>query len=200
MTATKKKVIIALASLILVMVAAVVAVVAVFAARNVTVNSGYQISYTALHVKANVSGTYQVQNSVSPTSLSPATLSFTGEEATDGTENVKSFTGVTVTLTAENQYVDFVYTISNGNLNAATVALASNPDAGNDNLTYTYTVKVGDAAATPVTVNTENFVLVNNLPINTDAVISVHIAMDSPDANVAANGTFSFILTAINAA
>ena len=85
MTATRKKVVVAFSSLAFVLVAAMVAVVAVFAARNVTVKSGYQISYTALRVKATVSGTYQVKNDESPTSLSPATLSFTGTEATNGT-------------------------------------------------------------------------------------------------------------------
>ena len=117
MTATRKKVVVAFSSLAFVIVAAMVAVVAVFAARNVTVQSGYQISYTALHVKATVSGTYQVENDASPTSLSPATLSFTGEEATNGTANVKSFTSVTATLTETNDSVDFVYTIANGDKN-----------------------------------------------------------------------------------
>lgn len=199
MSATRKKIIIAFSSLAAVIVAAVVAVVAVFAARNVTINSGYTISYTALHVKATVSGTYQVQNSGSATALSPATLSFTGSEATDGTENVKSFTNVTVTLSETNQYVDFVYTIANGDLNAASVVLASNPDTNNDNLTYSYTVKVGDAAAESKTVNTENFVLVSSLAINTTAIVTVRITMDDPDTNVNASGSFAFILTALSA-
>lgn len=198
MTATRKKVVVAFSSLAFVLVAAMVAVVAVFAARNVTVRSGYQISYTALHVKATVSGTYQVKNDESPTSLSPATLSFTGNEATNGTENVKSFTGVTVTLTETNNSVDFVYTIANGDLNACSIAIASNPDNANDNLTYSYTVKVGSGEAQVKNVNTENFVLVDSLAINTNATITVHIQMDNPDENVNASGEFAFVLTALS--
>lgn len=198
MTATRKKVVVAFSSLAFVIVAAMVAVVAVFAARNVTVRSGYQISYTALHVKATVSGTYQVENAESPTSLSPATLAFTGEEATDGTANVKSFTGVTVTLTETNDSVDFVYTIANGDLNACSIAIASNPDNANDNLTYSYTVQVGSGEAQAKNVNTENFVLVDSLAINTNATITVHIQMVNPDENVNASGEFAFVLTALS--
>jgi len=198
MTATRRKVVLAFSSLAVVIVAALVAVVAVFAARNVTIKSGYTITYTALHVKATVSGTYQLQGDASATSMNPASLEFTGAEATESPANVKQFTGVTVALTETKQYVDFVYTIANGNLNAASVTLVANPDAANDNLTYTYTVKVGSGEAETKTVNTENFVLVNSLAINKTATITVHVAMDSADASVNASGEFAFVLTGLS--
>ncbi|MBQ7453351.1 MAG: hypothetical protein IJS68_03745 [Clostridia bacterium] len=193
---TKKKVIIALSSLAVVFVAAIVAVVAVFAARTTTTNSGFTITYTAIQVKATISGTYKVNTDASPTALSPASISFDGTEATDGTANVKSFNSVTVPLTASGseteKYIDFVYTIVNNHTtDSMDIALASDPDAANDNLTYHYSATNG---GTPVSNPTYNN-LVTGLAHGATAVITIRVQVTDLDSNVNATGNFAFVLT-----
>lgn len=193
---TKKKVIVALSSLAVVVVAAVVAVVAVFAARQTTTNSGFTITYTAIQVKATISGTYKVNTDAQATALSPAQIQFTGSEATDGTANVKSFTSVTIPLTASGtetqKYVDFVYTITNDHTeDSMDIALASDPDTNDDNLTYTYTVVAAGATSTGTTYNS----LVTGLAHGETATITIKVAVTNLDANVNASGNFAFVLT-----
>ena len=192
---TKKKVIIALSSLAVVVVAAVVAVVAVFAARQTTVNSGFTISYTAIQVKATISGTYKTNKDSSATALSPASITFTGTEATDGTHNVQSFTSVTPSLNAgpsDTQcYVDFVYTITNDHeSDAMNIALAQDP-AGAANLSYTYTVTAAGATSTGTTYDT----LVTGLAHGQTATIQIRVAVVNLDLNANATGNFAFVLT-----
>ena len=192
---TKKKVIIALSSLAVVVVAAVVAVVAVFAARQTAVNSGFTISYTAIQVKATISGTYQTNKDANATALSPASITFTGTEATDGTHNVQSFTSVTPSLNAgpsDTQcYVDFVYTIvNNHDTDAMDIALASDP-AGAANLSYTYSAtNAGTPVASPTYDN-----LVSGLAAGATAVITIRVAVVNLDLNASASGNFAFVLT-----
>ena len=192
---TKKKVIIALSSLAVVVVAAVVAVDAVFAARQTTVNSGFTISYTAIQVKATISGTYQTNKDASATALSPASITFNGTEATNGTANVKSFTSVTPSLNAgptdTECYVDFVYTIVNNHTDdAMDIALASDP-SGAENLTYTYSAtNAGTAVVSPTYDN-----LVSGLAAGATAVITIHVAVTNLDLNANATGNFAFVLT-----
>ena len=197
MSSTQKKVVISLVSLI----AAVVAFTAVWAARNVTTNSGFTISYTAVHVKATVSGTYQVNGAGSPTALSPATITFDGTEATNGSANVKSFTSVTPVLSevGGQAYVDFVYTITNNETtNLIDIVLSSDPDVANNNLTYTYTVSLTNNSDATSTGNTYNNLVVGLKPTKT-ATITIRATVDNLDENVAASGTFAFVLTGVAA-
>ncbi len=199
----KKKVIISMSALVAVFLVAAVAVTAVWAARNATANSGFTISYTAIHVKATITGSYQVYNDASPTSLDPASIQFTGSEATDGTANVKSFTSVTPVLKSvssgntEQAYVDFVYVITNNETtNLMDIVLASDPDTANDNLTYTYSVALNaqaDATSTGTAYNT----LVTGLKPSKAATITIRVQVANLDANVNASGNFAFVLTGV---
>ena len=193
---TKKKIVVALSSLAVVVVAAIVAVVAVFAARTTTTNSGFTITYTAIQIKATISGTYQVNTDANATALSPATITFDGTEATDGTENVQSFTSVTIPLTAtgseSEKYVEFVYTIVNNHeTDSMDIALATDPDTNNDNLTYTYSATNGGQAVASPTYNN----LVSGLAHGATAVITIRVAVTDLDSNVNASGNFAFVLT-----
>ncbi len=204
---SKKKVIIAMSSLVAVFAIAIVAVTAVLAARNGTVSTGFRIQYTAIHVKATITGSYQVYNNASPTALSPASITFDGSEATNGTDNVQSFTSVTPVLKSvtsgntEQAYVDFVYVITNDETtggNLMDIVLANDPDTANNNLTYTYTVSVasGDATSTGTTYNN----LVTGLKPTKSATITIRVQVDDLDTNVDASGTFAFVLTGVAAA
>ena len=198
MNSSKKKVIGLMVSLVAVFVVATVALVAVFAARNATVNSGFTIQYTAIHVKATISGTYQVLGDNSPTALNPTSLTFSGSEATDGSANVKSFTSVTPVLKDNNgsAYVDFVYTITNNETtNLMDIALNTDPDTANNNLTYTYTVSVtsGDATSTGSAYNN----LVVGLKPTKTATITIRVSVDDLDSNVNVSGSFAFVLTGV---
>ena len=205
----KKKVIVTSSALVAVFLVAAVAITAVFAARNTTTNSGFTITYTAYNVKARISGTYQVYNNASATALSPATIEFTGSEATTATpaENVKSFTLVTTPLQAvsdgstEQAYVDFVYTITNTDTAGGSsfdIVLAQDPDTATNNLTYTYTVAITNGSATSTGTSYNN--LVTGLPPQAVATITIHVSVDNLDANVNATGTFAFVLTGVASA
>ena len=194
MTKSKKKVVISLSALIAVFAVTAIAVTAVLAARNARVNSGFTITYTAIHVKATISGTYQVYNDASATALSPASIQFTGSEATDGSANVKSFTSVTPVLKAVNSnnteeaYVTFVYTIvNNETTNLMDISLATDPDAADDNLIYTYTVAVSGGNATSTGTAYNNLVV--GLAPSATATITIKVQVDELDDNVNVTGT-----------
>ena len=201
----KRKVIITSSALVAVFLVAAVAITAVWAARNATANTGFTIQYTAIHVKATISGTYQVFNDASPTALSPATITFDGTEATDGTANVKSFTQVTPVLKSvvdandnntEKAYVDFVYEITNNETtNLIDIVLSADPDKGDDNLVYTYAVAL-DANTDATSTGTAYNNLVVGLKPGKTATITVNVKVQNLDNNVNANGTFAFVLTA----
>ena len=201
MTSTKKKVLTSVISLIAILVVAAVAFTAVWAARHTTVNSGFTIQYTAVHVKATISGTYQVKGDASPTALSPASISFDGTEATDNTANVKSFTSVTPVLNEveDEAYVEFVYTITNNDTeNSFDISLNSDPDVANNNLTYTYTVTLTDPSDATGTGTAYNN-LVTGLKAGKTATIKIRATVDNLDNNVSATGTFAFKLQGITA-
>lgn len=177
-------------------VAEKIAVVAVFAARTTTTNSGFTIQYTAIQIKATVAGTYKVNSDATPTAMTPASITFDGTEATDGTANVKQFNSVTVPLTATEsdteKYVEFVYTITNNHdTDSLNVVLNADPDTANDNLDYTYTVKIGSAAATPAQYKN----LVTGLAHGETATITIKVAVHDLDANASGNGNFAFVMT-----
>ena len=208
MSSTKKKVILAFTSLALVIVVALVAVIAVFAARNVTVNSGFTITYTAYHVKADITGTYKVNTDATATDLttssgSSTTISFTGSEATDGTANVKSFDSVTISLTAaaneSTKYVDFVYSITNNDTtNSINIALNSDPNTNDDNLDYTYSVSlVSNSDATSTGTTYDNLVV--GLVHGKTATITIRVTVSNLDNNVSKTANFAFVLTATSA-
>ncbi len=202
MTSTKKKVLTSVISLIAILVVAAVAFTAVWAARHTTVNSGFTIQYTAVHVKATIAGTYQVKGDASPTALSPESITFNGNEATDNSANVKSFTSVTPVLkeVGDEAYVDFVYTITNNETtNLMDIVLSSDPDVADNNLTYTYSVTLAnnsDATSTGTTYGN----LVTGLKPGKTATITIRATVDNLDNNVNATGTFAFVLTGVAAA
>ena len=200
----KKKVIISMSALVAVFLVAAVAITAVWAARNATVNSGFTISYTAIHVKATITGSYQVYNDSTATNLTTdgttTTITFSGSEATNDVANVKSFQSVTPVLKSvssgntEQAYVDFVYVITNNETtNLMDIALNSDPDTADNNLTYTYTVSLS-SGATGTTGTTYNN-LVTGLSPSGVAKITIYVSVDNLDSYVNATGTFAFVLT-----
>ena len=192
-----------MSALVAVFLVAAVAVTAVWAARNATANSGFTIQYTAIHVKATITGSYKVFNDSTATNLTTndgTTITFTGSEATDGQANVKAFTSVTPVLKSvssggtEQAYVEFVYVItSTEESNLIDIVLNSDPDTANNNLTYTYAVTLSSGATG--TTGTAYNNLVTGLSPGGVATITITASVDNLDTNVNASGTFAFVLT-----
>ena len=182
MSSTKKKIVISMVAVLTVVALAAVALVAVFAARQVTVNSGLTITYTAEQVKATVSGSYQRQGDASPTSFG-SNLTFDGTERTANSTNAKSFSPVDITLTYEKQYVDLTYTIANTDTTKAIRIALTDPNEANDNVTYTYTVTNNSVAVANPT--TENLLGEGgSLAAGESAVVTIRIAIEDAEENV----------------
>jgi len=201
MSSTKKKVIISLSSLVAVILIAACAFVAVFAARNATVTSAFNVSYTTWQVQATVTATYQINTADSATTIKASngtdtSLVFSGTEATNSADATKAFETVSINFGDDDEYVDFVYTVTNGNGDKAVplnVALASDPDQDDDNLTYTIKVDSGEFAA--YSTYTDG-VLKSNLAKNTSTTITIRVKIADKDSDVAVTGNeFEFNLT-----
>ena len=101
-----KKLIIAITSLCLVVVAAVAAVVGILAATQVNVNSKLYVTYTpGEHVMSTVTASYTVGGST--TSLGSSTFSY------GGTATSKSFDKTDIVLNDTNTYVIFAFSFKN---------------------------------------------------------------------------------------
>jgi len=197
MGSTKRKTILLIVALCLILIGSFATITAVFAARNATVSSGFTVSYTADKIKATITGKYQILNG-SETSLTPSTLTFTGTEATDNVANKKSFNTITdpIILTSTNKSVTFTYTITNNDTKAINIALSEDPDAVDDNLTYSYTVTTSTVAGSSATTGTTYNNLVSNLASTQVATIKITISIANLDLDVDdVQGSLLFSLT-----
>ncbi len=194
---SKKKLIISLCSFAFVCVAAIIGVVSVLAAKTTTVNNQYSITYTASNVKATVEATYAVGDNAATALKSgeATTLTFTGtEDSSDTSACTKSFDAIGSLTLNEDESLVFVYTIKNTDTTGGasfSVKLSENPDTANDNLTYAYSVKVGEEAATTGTYNS----LVSSLAPQATVKITVTISIEDRDLNVnLTNKSLAFVL------
>jgi len=195
MSSTKKKVIISLSSVIAVLLIAACAFVAVFAARNATVNSAFNITYTANHVEATITGSYKIGASGTDTTITAndgaaTSISFAGTEETGSADATKSFDEITgIALTEEDDYVTFTYIITNNGSNAISVGLTTTMTADNVNVEY----KVGDT-----TITYEDGVNLGSVASGTTGntmTITIKISIDDADDNVSiSDGNFAFTL------
>ena len=158
-----KKLIIAITSLCLVVVAAVAAVVGILAATQVNVNSKLYVTYTpTAQVIATASASYAV-NGGSTTPINSATYNYNGAATSTALDKTN------ITLDDTNTYVIFMFSFKNNAVAANTnskvlkVTVPSTPAATNMNVNTKY--KKGTSA--PLTSLTKtNF---NNLADATDA-------------------------------
>ena len=158
-----KKLIIAITSLCLVVVAAVAAVVGILAATQVNVNSKLYVTYTpTAQVIATASASYAV-NGGSTTSINSATYNYNGAATSTALDKTN------ITLDDTNTYVIFMFSFKNNAVAANTnskvlkVTVPSTPAATNMNVNTKY--KKGTSAPLASLTKT-NF---NNLADATDA-------------------------------
>ncbi len=111
-----KKLMIALFSICLVVIAGLLTTVIVLATQSGTITSSINISYTATDIQGTASATYTVENG-SPVNLvakdgSSTTITFNAADETI-TESLSIPSGSPVNLTSANDSVTFTYTFTN---------------------------------------------------------------------------------------
>jgi len=112
---SKKKLTIALVSLVLVLVVAIMSVVLIMAALNATVKSGITIKYTAYNVDAEVKATYQISNQEEINIYTDAekTNNVIGFEATEKSGVEKAFQPTGNIEIGPTDRIVFHYTVTN---------------------------------------------------------------------------------------
>lgn len=132
----KKKLVIALCSVIFVALGLLASLIGVLAAFKSTGNNGYNIQYTAKNVKATIAAEYKVGSGSYNTIKcgGESLMTFTGEEEAETVS--KSFDAITKTDLAYNEDIIIHYTITNTGTNA--FSLTSATAFTNDNFTITY--------------------------------------------------------------
>lgn len=173
-----KKLTIATATLGVVLLAAIIAVIAVFAAGNQAVGSNFTVSYKATNVAATVSAGYAKGAATSYTAIGEA-VTFNAEDATNDAQTGKSLsTADDLSLDLTNKYITFKYTFKNNSTSVAfKVSLADGSAQNNVEVSYgTSTDALSATLPTDVTVAAEDTV-----------DIYVRVAID--DVNSAASYT-----------
>jgi len=178
----KKKMIIAISAFAMVVLAAVVAVVAVLAAQNVTVKSSITISYTTVEIQGQMTASYKEGASGSVESI--GTINPDGTDP-DGEMNMGS---KTISLTKENNYVEFIFTFTNTNHSAPyTAELTGNPT--NANFTILYSAEANGEA-------TANSAVAITVPADQETPLTykVRYTLNKFDADVTLTGNFVWTL------
>ncbi len=133
---SKKKLVISLSVAAAVLVAAIIAIVAVFAANAQTVQSTVKIKYTTSNVAGSVQASYQIKNEeVEPLGTSTFT-------ATDTTTT--ALNDADITLTDANDTVTFTFIFTNNGGNTMYINLAQFTQPANTTVKY----QVGTNTAT----------------------------------------------------
>lgn len=184
---SKKKFIILLASISLVAVASIIALVTVLASFNAKVSGDINISYTASNVKATISASYgytEEVGNVVKTSDGETQMVFTGEE--DQETTAQNFEGITANFERDKTTIYVKYTIKNDNSSSSCKLTSNNTlSDSNNNVTITFKVDSGEYGAFPELVT---------ITEGGECVVFVKIQMNNNTKNVSLTGGINFIL------
>ena len=181
---SKKKMIIAISSFAMIILAAVVAVVAVMAAQNVTIKSSINVTYTSSEIAGKVTASYQVQGASSATSI--GAIEYHGTEANGTSTSLNSSKLSITSLTSTNKYVDFIFTFTNEGSKDYTATLTL---PTNSNFTKAYTVPSSGGATK---VNDTSFKVAGGTTTAVTYKVRFTITDVSKDASI--SGNFSWAL------
>lgn len=181
-----KKLMISLFSLCLVAIVGLLTTVIVLAAGTQNVNTTINVTYSATNIAGTVSAKSKIanQDAVDMTTDGSAsgekTITFAAEEANaNGTLNPQG----SLALTAENKYIEFIYTFtSTGDSYKASVAAT-----GFDKKNYSIQYKVGDGEYTDTAAT--------NVDVTSAASSTVTIKIEIVNTAIAVNATGSFAWT-----
>ncbi|MBE7076431.1 MAG: hypothetical protein E7374_00890 [Clostridiales bacterium] len=134
---SKKKLIVSVCSMALVVVAAIVAVVAVWASNRQTVNTNFKVTYKAQDVAVKVSGNYMEKGATALTQMQTAG-GVKVHDITPTTESVDAFVIDDIALSDKASYVVFEYIFVNQSDDIKITATLTSDDSKNDNVTVTY--------------------------------------------------------------
>ena len=183
---SKKKLVISLSVAAAVLVAAIIAIVAVFAASIQTAQSTLKITFTSKDVSCTVSGEWALP---SATADEKGELGSITIKASDEQDTHKLNANPTIPLTSEKNYVDLSYTFTNNGSRSFTIELGDGSNAASP---LSYKVLVDEEEWT------------GSVTCDTTATVVVRVTLPSSafDQDILAeNGlavTIDWLLTAIN--
>lgn len=184
----KKKILISISALLVVVLAIIGVVIAVLAAKNVTINGQVNITFNA----ANVYGSVTAKSKVGSAESSIGTASFNGDEVDSYTLGSGTHS---VTLTSSNDSVEFIFTLVNTNKLAGYTATITAPDLNKFDKTVS---KSGDFTelSTP---NDYSFV-VNAATVSANSQVSyvVKYTLNDKTESINQNITFSWYLESLD--
>lgn len=181
---SKKKMIIAVSSFAMIILATVVAIVAVLAAQSVTIQSSINVSYTSSEIAGTVTASYQVKGAATPTLIGEKP--YYGTELGTPTDTLGEGATTITGLTKENNYVDFIFTFTNTGSSEYTATLTVPTST---NFTASYTVPNANGATK---LSDTSFKIAGNTTTPVTYVIRMTISDVSKDANI--SGTFAWNL------
>lgn len=200
---SKKKIAISLTALGLVLIAAVVAIVVVFAARNAKFGGDFDGSYTAHHVNATITGAYKVGAEVTDeegwTNLTPDSLEFTKEIATGDEEATKTFNEVSGIVLASTDNVIFKYTVVNTGDAGENFTIVGNQTGTFDNLTVTYQYQINEEVAQSVSAVENSITIPGQVESGQSITLYVIISITNPDSNASFDGSVNWTLQGVGA-
>lgn len=184
----KKKLVIALCSVIFVALGLLVSLIGVLAAFKSTGNNGYNIQYTAKNVKATIEAEYKV-GAGSYTTIQCGgenKMTFTGEE--EDKEVSKSFDAITKTDLAYDEDIIVHYTITNTGTNAFSVTSVTAFTNDNFNITYATSEDSQTWASTISEVGNVSSVAGGG---SINLYVKISIATPTKDATLTGNTSFA---------
>ena len=139
---SKKKLVISLSVAATVLVAAIIAIVAVFAAASQAVQSDIKVTFKATDVACGITGTWQVAGKEDAEhKVEFGSIAFAAKE---GNEEAKTMSAEpNIALTSSENYIDFIYTFTNAGSRGFSIVLEEEVVA----------TKVGEDQLTGVTVS-----------------------------------------------
>lgn len=187
---SKKKLIISLSVAAAVLLCAIIAIVAVFAAGQQAVQTGFTVTFTASDIDVTVAASSKTEKG---TSVEIGSVTF---NAADGqkTESLNPSKGFD--LTREDTYVDITYTITVNGAKDCKVLLANALYAGDTDNGFAITIKDGTGTDIKSALTTDGKVISNETPLT--IVVRIAIPENVKD-DASLNMTLNFTLSAYTA-
>ncbi len=205
--ASKKKIAISLTAIALIILAALFAIVYVFAARNANFGNEFEGSYTAYHVKATITGSYKVSGAITdvddwtPLTTTDSTnqIVFT-EDITTGSEGAtKSFNAVNGLVLTSTDNVIFKYEIHNDGETNENFTIVGTQTGTFSNFTVEYQYQIGESAAAPMTAEESTIEVPATIEAGQTVTLYVIIDITDEDDNASFDGSVSWTLTGTGA-